>query len=181
MSTNVGAMGYVRLCRFTSMATRHVAQLIDDLDGTPLEEGEGKQITFSIEGRVYEIDLSDKNADTFFQALAPFVNAARPTGSAATPRAGSRATRAKSDVNLAAVRKWARENGHTVSDRGRVPATIVEAYKAAAAEPVLIPPLTLVSPREYDASALLPEASLVERPCLLGEARSCRGGSITSP
>ncbi|KTS65019.1 hypothetical protein NS206_05785 [Microbacterium testaceum] len=115
------------------MATRHIAQLIDDLDGTPLEEGEGKQITFSIEGRAYEIDLSDKNADTFFQALAPFVNAARPTGSTATPRAGSRATRAKSDVDLAAVRQWARENGHTVSDRGRVPATIVEAYKAAAA------------------------------------------------
>jgi len=124
-------MKYVRLCKFTSMATRHIAQLIDDLDGTPLEEGDGKQITFSVEGRAYEIDLSDENADKFFEALTPFVNAARPAGSATAPRAGRRATRAKSDVDLGAVRQWARENGHTVSDRGRVPATIVEAYKAA--------------------------------------------------
>lgn len=47
------------------MATRHIAQLTDDLDGTVLEEGEGKQITFSIDGRAYEIDLSDTNADSF--------------------------------------------------------------------------------------------------------------------
>jgi hypothetical protein len=112
------------------MATKHIAQLIDDLDGTPLEEGEGKQITFSIEGRAYEIDLSEENANKFYEALAPFVNVARPAGSAA-PRAGRRTTRASSDVDLAAVRRWARENGHTVSDRGRVPATIIDAYKNA--------------------------------------------------
>ncbi len=113
------------------MATRHIAQLIDDLDGTPLEEGEGKQITFSVEGRAYEIDLSDKNADAFYKALTPFVNVARPAGANSAPVAGRRAARAKSDVDLAAVRQWARKNGHTVSDRGRVPTTIVEAYKAA--------------------------------------------------
>jgi hypothetical protein len=113
------------------MATKHIAQIIDDLDGTPLEEGEGKQITFSVEGRAYEIDLSDENADKFYKALDPFVNVARSAGSATAPRAGRRATWAKSDVDLAAVRRWARENGHTVSDRGRVPATIVDAYKSA--------------------------------------------------
>lgn len=115
------------------MATRHIAQLTDDLDGTVLEEGEGKQITFSIDGRAYEIDLSDSNANKLYKALAPFVDAARSTGSAANGRVSRGSARAKSDLDLGAVREWARTNGHTVSDRGRVPATIVDAYKAATA------------------------------------------------
>ena len=48
------------------MATRHIEQITDDLDGTVLEQGEGKQITFFVEGRAYEIDLSAKNADEFY-------------------------------------------------------------------------------------------------------------------
>ncbi|WZH35604.1 MAG: Lsr2 family protein [Microbacterium enclense] len=115
------------------MAIRRVTQLVDDLDGTVLDTGEGKQITFCVEGRAYEIDLSEENADTFYKALAPFVNVARSAGSAAAPRTGRRATRVKSDVDLGAVRQWARENGHTVSDRGRVPVSIVEKYKAETA------------------------------------------------
>ncbi|PNW09423.1 hypothetical protein C1632_10280 [Microbacterium testaceum] len=114
------------------MATRHIAQLTDDLDGAVLEDGEGKQITFSIDGRAYEIDLSDTNADSFYKALSPFVDAARPT-STTSSRGARQASRAKSDLDLGAVREWARANGHTVSDRGRVPVTIVDAYKAATA------------------------------------------------
>jgi len=110
---------------------RHITHLVYDLDGTVLEEGGGKQITFSIEGRSYEIDLSDRNADKFYAAVAPFVDAARAVGrSASAPRRG-RSSRRTSDVDLAAVREWARANGHTVSDRGRVPAPILEAYHAA--------------------------------------------------
>jgi hypothetical protein len=112
------------------MATRQIAQVIDDLDGTTLDEGEGKQITFSIEGRSYEIDLSEKNADKFYAAFAPYVGAARPIGSRS--RSGSpRRSRATSSLDLNAIREWARANGHTVSDRGRVAASIVDAYKAA--------------------------------------------------
>ncbi|WP_026095530.1 Lsr2 family protein [Microbacterium sp. B19] len=113
------------------MAIKHITHLVDDLDGTVLEEGGGKQITFSIEGRSYEIDLSDRNADKFYAAVAPFVDAARAVGrSAAAPRRG-RSSRRSGDVDLAAVREWARANGHTVSDRGRIPAPILEAYRAA--------------------------------------------------
>ncbi|MFZ8756954.1 histone-like nucleoid-structuring protein Lsr2 [Microbacterium sp. HMH0099] len=114
------------------MAIKHIAQITDDLDGTVLEQGEGKQITFSVDGRAYEIDLSESNADSFYKALAPYIDAARVT-SHSNSRGGRQPSRAKSDVDLAAVREWARANGHTVSDRGRVPATIVEAYKLATA------------------------------------------------
>jgi hypothetical protein len=30
-----------------------------------------------------------------------------------------------------AIRDWARKNGHAVSDRGRIPASVVDAYEAA--------------------------------------------------
>ena len=112
------------------MAIKHVAHVIDDLDGTVLEEGDAKQITFSVEGRSYEIDLSTHNADKLYSALAPFVDAARSTGSMGAGR-NRRTPQRRSDVDLSAVREWARSNGHTVSDRGRVPASIVDAYKAA--------------------------------------------------
>lgn len=115
----------------TFMARKQITQLIDDLDGTVLEDGEGKQITFSIEGRAYEIDLSDDNAEKFYKALEPFVEVARSI------RANGNATRSrpsrasKSDLDLGAVREWARANGHTVNERGRIPASVIDAYRAA--------------------------------------------------
>lgn len=114
------------------MATKHITHLVDDLDGTVLDDGEGKQITFSIDGRHYEVDLSTRNADKFYGALAPFVDAAR-SASSVGGGSGRRASapRRDSGVDLGAVREWARANGHTVSDRGRVSATVIEAYSSA--------------------------------------------------
>ena len=112
------------------MATKHVTHLVDDLDGSILEDGEGKQVTFSVEGRVYEIDLSNDNADKFFEAFAPYVAAARSVSSSGAGRS-RRSSPRKSSADLAAVREWARANGHTVSDRGRVPGSIIVAYEAA--------------------------------------------------
>lgn len=112
------------------MAIKRVSHFIDDIDGKILEDGNGKQLNFSVDGRVYEIDLSRENADKFFAALAPFVDAARSVGAGGAGR-NRRAAQRGSDVDLRAVREWARKNGHTVSDRGRVPANIVDAYKSA--------------------------------------------------
>lgn len=112
------------------MATKHVTHLVDDLDGSVLEDGEGKQVTFSVEGRAYEIDLSADNAAKLFEAFAPYVAAARPVSSPGARRS-RRSSPRKSSVDLGAVREWARGNGHTVSDRGRVPGSIIDAYEAA--------------------------------------------------
>jgi hypothetical protein len=54
---------------------------------------------------------------------------ARTTAAAARPR--RRRAAASSSASSADVRAWAREHGHTVSDRGRLPAPILEAYRAA--------------------------------------------------
>lgn len=40
------------------MAQRVLTQLVDDIDGTELEDGQGETVTFALDGSNYEIDLS---------------------------------------------------------------------------------------------------------------------------
>ncbi len=51
---------------------------------------------------------------------------AKPRPSSA--RGAVRRERSAQPVNVAEVRAWARSNGHVVNDRGRLPATVVDAY-----------------------------------------------------
>ncbi|WP_156759944.1 histone-like nucleoid-structuring protein Lsr2 [Microbacterium karelineae] len=111
------------------MARKIIHQLVDDIDGTVLEIGQGESVHFSLDGRSYEIDLTDEHATQLRDALAPFVKAGRRAGGAARSARPRGAAAGKHD--LGAVRAWARENGHEVSDRGRVPSAILEAYEAA--------------------------------------------------
>lgn len=112
------------------MARRIVHQLVDDIDGTILEVGEGETVHFSYNNTAYEIDLTTENADAFRELLEPYIAGAR-RASANTTRTGSPRKRASSSPETAAIREWANENGHQVSERGRIPATVVEAYRAA--------------------------------------------------
>ena len=119
------------------MARRIVHQLVDDLDGTVLEVGEGETVLFSLDGVAYEIDLSAGNAAALRDALAPFVDAGRSVssrgaGSGRSSASGSGTRRRRSgQQDYAAIREWAKANGHKVSERGRVPASVLEAYEAA--------------------------------------------------
>jgi hypothetical protein len=60
------------------MAQRTVIRLTDDLSGTEIPAGKGETVTFSIDGRSYEIDLTAKNATALRKALRPYVEAGRP-------------------------------------------------------------------------------------------------------
>lgn len=91
--------------------------LTDDLDGT---EG-AKHYRFAWQNTVYDIDLNDEHRDELLRALQPYIDAGRRAGRRTSPAASSSGDRA-------AIRQWARENGHRVSDRGRISATVVEAY-----------------------------------------------------
>jgi hypothetical protein len=106
------------------MAQKVTVALEDDLDGGPAAE----TVRFAFDGSDYEIDLSKKNASTFRKELAPFVEHARKAGRAQPRRPGRTAA---SRQRSGDVRAWARENGITVSDRGRIPANVVEQYHAA--------------------------------------------------
>ncbi len=114
------------------MARRIVHQLVDDLDGTVLDPGAGDTVLFSLDGIAYEIDLTDANAAVLRETLQPYVEAARRVSggrAAATSSASGRRRRGQQDYGP--VRAWAKENGYQVSERGRVPAAVIEAYEAA--------------------------------------------------
>lgn len=114
------------------MAQKVQVILIDDLDEGPADE----TLSFGIDGSSYEIDLSSKNAAALRDAVAKYVGAAHKLGRSGSRSGAGSTSRGRGPANTdreqtQAIRAWARRNGHTVSDRGRIPATIVEAYHAA--------------------------------------------------
>jgi hypothetical protein len=116
------------------MARKVQVILSDDLDDSiPADE----TVTFALDGTTYEIDLSDKNASELRDLLGKYVSAARKVSSRGTRASGGGRSRAtggggRMDREQAgAIRDWARKNGHEVSDRGRIPASVVEAFEAA--------------------------------------------------
>ncbi|MGP6177743.1 histone-like nucleoid-structuring protein Lsr2 [Microbacterium sp. A196] len=112
------------------MARRIVHQLVDDIDGTVLGIGEGETVYFSLNNTAYEIDLTTENADAFRAALEPYIAGAR-RASAAPSRGSSPRKRSAGSAETAVIREWAQHNGHKVSERGRIPAAIIDAYRAA--------------------------------------------------
>lgn len=113
------------------MARKVSVELTDDLDGST---GNITTIEFGIDGKTYEIDLSDTNAAKLRGDLAKWVAVARTkTRHVHTRRARTPGGKLTDDgIRLEDVRVWASANGHTVSSRGRVPAAIIDAYRAKA-------------------------------------------------
>ena len=79
-------------------------------------------------GAQYEIDLNKKNARAFRKKLAPFLEHARKAGPG-QPRRPART--ASSRQRSGDIRAWAKDQGIEVSERGRIPASVVEQYHAA--------------------------------------------------
>ena len=108
------------------MAKQVITLLTDDLDGGDAD----RTVEFGLDGVNYTIDLSEKNAGKLRKALDPYLNAATRVGrsGAESRRRGASSTgRASRDQNQA-IREWAAKNGYEVSERGRIPSSIVEAY-----------------------------------------------------
>jgi len=114
------------------MAQKTQIILTDDIDGSEATQ----TVTFGFQGATYEIDLNDEHAASIEESFAEWIKAARKS---AGPRgaASSRATAARGGgggtkrTDLDDVRAWARDNGHTVADRGRIKQSVLDAYDAA--------------------------------------------------
>jgi Lsr2 len=114
------------------MAERIVRQLIDDLDGSEITEGGGERVEFSVRGVTYQIDLSTANATKFDRAIKPFVDGALKVRSGRGGRGKTTSSSGStSGEQLAAIREWARKNGHQVFDRGRIKTEVIQAFEAA--------------------------------------------------
>jgi hypothetical protein len=109
------------------MAQKVQITFVDDLDGG---EAQGT-VLFGLDGRSYEIDLSEANDTKLRELLDPFIKSGRRTGRKAGSTASRSTSKGAGDVDPQTVRAWAKENGVEVSDRGRVAGSVVEAYKKA--------------------------------------------------
>jgi hypothetical protein len=120
------------------MAQKTVVSLIDDLDGTEANE----TVEYALDGATYEIDLNAENAKQLREIFAPYISAARRTGGRRSTGGRSRSGSSSSSSSgsgvvgrsreaMKAIRDWAKSEGWAVSDRGRLPGNVVEAYDAA--------------------------------------------------
>src|SRR6266516_7565398 len=106
------------------MAQRVTIALEDDLTGGPAKE----TVRFAFDGTDYEIDLNAKNAAAFRNQLTPYVEHARKAGRAQSRRSGRGAA---SRQHSGDIRAWAKQHGLAVSERGRIPASVMKQYEAA--------------------------------------------------
>jgi Lsr2 len=108
------------------MAQKVQVLLVDDINGAEAAE----TVSFSLDGVDYVIDLTVENAKKLRNDLATWVGHARRSGGRKSSRRGTSLGSTRRG-DLGAVREWARDNGHKVSDRGRISADILAAYDKA--------------------------------------------------
>lgn len=97
-------------------------EFTDDINGKPAAE----TITFALDGKTYEIDVTEKNAAKLRQAFEPYTASGRRL-----TKSGRIIRQVRTGVDTAAVRAWASSNGIEVSARGRISSTVLEQYHAA--------------------------------------------------
>lgn len=114
------------------MGQRSIRVMVDDLTGKDLADGDGQTVRFSLDGIRYEIDVDQRGADKLRSTLAPYVRAGRRVRPSPTlRRSPGTLRRSKVAPDPAAVRAWAAAHGIEVSNRGRVPSSVIERFTAA--------------------------------------------------
>src|SRR6516225_11948843 len=104
------------------MAKKVTVTLVDDFDG---DGSADETVEFGLDGVAYEIDLSSKNAKKLRDDLKVWVEKGRRVGGRRRGRSAGSGRRASIDrEQSAAIREWARRNGHNGSTRGRISADV---------------------------------------------------------
>lgn len=131
-------------------------EYVDDFDGTSIDAESVDTVEFSYRGQEYSLVLTKKNGAQFDKDISRYITAAkkaqardaraarkpakptpRKAAGARTPTRRKAASRRTASAAVSgpertrAIRKWAADNGHTVSTRGRIPAAVLQAYDAA--------------------------------------------------
>ncbi|MCX4097991.1 histone-like nucleoid-structuring protein Lsr2 [Nocardia sp. alder85J] len=108
------------------MAKKIVVELLDDFDG---ESQAAETVVFGIDSVTYEIDLSMTNAERLRGLFEQWAPHARKLGRA--PKSKDVPQPAGRRADTAAIREWARKNGHPIPSRGRLHSDIIRAYQTA--------------------------------------------------
>lgn len=114
--------------------------ITDDLDDTELNPSEATTVQWSWRGVDYEFDTSADTvaameSDQQSITLGLLLTVSRKVGSRGRPSKHNSTPRRSPDVEPKAIREWARQQGHSVPARGRVPAPIRDAFLAATSTP----------------------------------------------
>src|SRR6478736_4319875 len=110
------------------MAKKVTVSFVDDLDGKTAAD---ETVAFTLDGVAYEIDQSTKNAKKLRAALQPWIEAGRRVGGRRRSSIVGVSRTATEPRESAAIRVWARTHGYQVARRGRIPADVVDAFRAA--------------------------------------------------
>ncbi|MGL4306140.1 MAG: histone-like nucleoid-structuring protein Lsr2 [Mycobacteriaceae bacterium] len=110
------------------MAKKVTVFLVDDIDQNSVAD---ETIEFGLDGITYELDLSSANAQKLRNELGKWIVHARQVNGGKRSPGFSVKSRAPIDRHQgAAIRDWARRNGHQISSRGRISEEIITAYNA---------------------------------------------------
>lgn len=120
--------------------------IVDDLTGEP----DAQTVWFAYQGQTFQIDLTEASDEKLRDLLMPYIVAGRKVASTMakinkvtrpTAKTNGQATTnghaktngtTRSDPGfLASLRAWAATQNITLPARGRIPNTVIEAYKAA--------------------------------------------------
>lgn len=116
------------------MATRLLR--VCDVCEQPIE---GESIRFGWGGGFYETDLCEKHGEELRSTMERYLRKARRLGAApksapirsAPSAAGTKRTRRRPTVSTKEVREWAAKEGIDVSERGRVPESLIAQFLEA--------------------------------------------------
>jgi hypothetical protein len=109
------------------MAQQVSVLLLCDLHGSHEVEA-SETPSFAVGNTSYEIDVCATHAGELRSKLRPFIEHARRPAEAGRSRRGRRAA---DRVHTAEIRAWAKQEGHQISERGRIPAAVVKEYQQA--------------------------------------------------
>lgn len=111
------------------MAKREV--FIDDLTGAVYDEGEGRTVRIAVDDESTAVDLTNDNINELKRLLSPYFQKStqRTTNGNSRPMIAPRV--AETREGMQAIRKWAKKNNYKVSERGRIPYAVMDAYTKA--------------------------------------------------
>ncbi|MGN6791717.1 MAG: histone-like nucleoid-structuring protein Lsr2 [Streptosporangiaceae bacterium] len=109
------------------MAQKTVVTVVCDLPHSGEVEGT-ESVSFAFDGNAYEIDLCEPHSKELREKIGAFADHARRA------TAGRRRGKGRSGPGRersSEIREWARQRGHKVSERGRIPGNIIAEYEAS--------------------------------------------------
>lgn len=124
--------------------TKTVVSYTDDLTGAEVNESDITRHTFALDGKSYEIWLTEKSFAKMREAFREFSEAGAESSSSTTTRprqtrrsteevAAEKAQKAAHSEYLNKVREWAGKSGISVAEKGRIAQGTLDAYEKATA------------------------------------------------